>query len=382
MVSQYLWRPFLRRQGGDGWFLRSAGWIVPTARAISNKPLAGFLESSGQASASPPRKRCYTSLTRPRWPRRTRRRVTLGFVLIDGGSGQEHESTRLYSTIAAGLLVLIGWGAASLLPASASLAIILSAVLVGGLPIFRAALGAARRRMLTVDILVSLAVTAAVLSGEALAAAQVVVLMSVGELLEERTVARSRRAVRQLLDLAPKTVTLLRDGREVTVPREQVVEGDQVVVRPGGRVPVDGTVVAGRADVSEAPVTGESRLIAKGPGDHLFAGSLAQDGTLTLRADHVGPDTTLARIGAMIEEAQARQAPVARQVDRFAAAFIPISLLAALLVLLVTRETERAVTILIGACPCALVLSTPVAVYAAIGGGIPAWPAGQGRTLS
>jgi Cd2+/Zn2+-exporting ATPase len=292
----------------------------------------------------------------------------LGFVLIDVGTGDDRPSSRLYGTIAAAILLVAGWIGGRSLPPAISLGLVLASVLVGGTPIFGAAIGALKRRMLTVDVLVSLAVVAAVASGEALAAAQVVVLMSVGELLEERTVARSRRAVRQLLDLAPKTVTLLRDGLAVTVARDQVVVGDLVVVKPGGRVPVDGTVVAGRADVSEAPVTGESRLLAKGPGDTLFAGSLAQDGILTIRADHVGPDTTLARIAAMIEEAQSRQAPVARQVDRFATVFIPISLLAAALVLVVTREPQRAVTILIGACPCALVLSTPVAVYAAIGG--------------
>ncbi len=292
----------------------------------------------------------------------------LGFVLVDAGARSDGPSWRVYLTAASGALLAMGWLLTGRVAGPVSSGLVLLAAGVGGAPIFRAALGAARRRMLTVDILVSLAVTAAVLSGEALAAAQVVVLMGVGELLEERTVERSRRAVRQLLDLAPRTVAVLRDGREYSIPRDDVVRGDLVLVRPGGRVPVDGTVINGRADVSEAPVTGESRLIGKGPGDALFAGSLAQDGTLTVRAEGVGPDTTLARIAAMIEEAQSRQAPVARLVDRFAGWFIPFSLAAAGAVYVATGDAQRGVTILIGACPCALVLSTPVAVYAAIGG--------------
>jgi len=311
----------------------------------------------------------------------TRTARELGFALIgEHDQGRRPQSRRLIMTVGAGLLLLAGWGLGGLLPAlpgsgegftlpPTTMAhwSQLAAVLLAGWPIFRAALGGLRNRLLTVDVLVTIAVTAALLTGEAIAAGQVVVLMSIGQLLEERTVSRTRSAVRQLLDLAPQMVTVVGEEGERQVPREQVRPGDVLLVRPGGRVPVDGTVIGGRADVSEAPITGESRLVPKAPGDQAFAGSLAEDGALTIRADLVGPDTTLARIGAMIEDAQSRQAPVQRLVDRFATVFIPLTLVAAGTVYLVTGEILRAVTILIGSCPCALVLATPVAMFASIG---------------
>jgi Cd2+/Zn2+-exporting ATPase len=294
----------------------------------------------------------------------------LGFVLLGDDAAEQADAgrDRLRWTLAGLSLTLLGWLAHPPLPELASQGLLLAAVLAAGGHIFAGAYGALKRRMLTVDVLVTLAVWSAVLIGEGLAAAQVVVLMSFGEWLEERTVARTRRAVRDLLDLAPRTVTVLSDGIERVVDRDLVRIGDLLLVRPGARVPVDGRVIAGLADVSEAAITGESRLVAKSPGDQVFAGSLSADGALTIRAELVGPDTTLARIGAMIEEAQSRQAPVQRLVDRVAGVFIPITLAAAATVYFVTGEAVRAVTILIGACPCALVLATPVAVFAAIGG--------------
>lgn len=299
----------------------------------------------------------------------------LGYALLGGDEPTSAAQSRLRWTLAGLGLTALGWlgglrhGPAWLdLPPLVAGGLLVGAVLTAGGHIFAGAYGALRRRMLTVDVLVTIAVWSAVFIGESLAAAQVVVLMSLGEWLEERTVARTRRAVRDLLDLAPRTVTLLVEGQERQVDREVVRAGDLLLVRPGARVPVDGRVRSGQADVSEAAITGESRLISKRPGDRVFAGSLSADGALTVEAELVGPDTTLARIGAMIEEAQSRQAPVQRLVDRVAGAFIPVTLVAAAAVYLVTRDPVRAVTILIGACPCALVLATPVAVFAAIGG--------------
>jgi Cd2+/Zn2+-exporting ATPase len=269
-------------------------------------------------------------------------------------------------TFASGLLLGCGWLAGGAAPAAAEW-LYYAASVAGGLMIFRGALVSARDRTLTVDVLVSLAVITALATREAVAAAEVVVLMGVGQLLEDRTLDRTRRSVRGLLELAPKTAWVRRDGQDHEVQRSEIRVGDLVVVRPGARVPVDGVVAEGLAEVSEAPITGEARLRTKAPGDEVFAGSLAENGAVIFRAEHVGPDTTLARMAALVEEAQMRQAPVARQVDRFASLFIPVTLAVASLVLLVTGDPRRAVTILIGACPCALVLSTPVAVYAAIG---------------
>lgn len=290
----------------------------------------------------------------------------LGFSLSEKMATETGPRLRLLLTIAAALVAAAGWLLGRVAPALSPW-FYGAAVLVGGLHTFKAAAGSVKSRMLTVDILVTLAVAAAMITGEGLAAAEVIVLMSVGELLEERTLARTRRSVQGLLDLAPISAVVRRGGMEVEVSRDELAAGDLVVVRPGGRIAVDGVVVEGRADVSEAPITGESRLRSKLPGDQVYAGSLAEDGILVVRADEVGPDTTLARMAALIEEAQMRRAPVARQVDRFAGLFIPFTLVAAVVVGLVTREVSRSVTILIGACPCALVLATPVSVFAGIG---------------
>ncbi|MDP2873607.1 MAG: cation-translocating P-type ATPase [Bacillota bacterium] len=290
----------------------------------------------------------------------------LGSVLSSPEAPERPVATRLGLTVAAAAIATVGWFLSRSAPAAGAW-LYGAAVLAGGLSTFRAAAGALKSRMLTVDILVTLAVAAAMVTGEGLAAAEVVVLMSIGELLEERTMARTRRSVQGLLDLAPNTAIVRRAGQEIEVARDDLAAGDLVVVRPGGRIAVDGTVVEGRADVSEAPITGESRLRSKQPGDPVFAGSLAEDGALVIESGHVGPDTTLARMAALIEEAQMRRAPVARQVDRFAGLFIPFTLVAAALVGVVTGEVSRSVTILIGACPCALVLATPVSVFAGIG---------------
>lgn len=291
----------------------------------------------------------------------------LGYTLLPVETGRGPLSLQARVTIAAvaGLLLglLAGWTAGPQLSRWAYTA----AALLGGIPIFRAALAAVRGRRITVDVLVSLAVGTALITGEGLAAAEVVILMGVGRLLEDATIGRARRSVRSLLELAPNIAWRRRGDRDEQVPCESLIPGDLVIVRPGGRIPVDGTVVEGLAGVDEAPITGEARVRTKGPGDAVFAGSLAQDGALLFRAEKVGQETTIARMAELVEEAQMRRAPVARQVDRFAAAFVPLVLAVAAAVLAVTGEPGRAVTILIGACPCALVLSTPVAVYAAIG---------------
>jgi len=293
-----------------------------------------------------------------------------GGALPSGGHRHEDDrkglSPRAKLTAAAAVALGGGWIAARSAAVPEFWAYVLPAIL-GGIPIFRAALMAVKRRTLTVDVLVFLAVTTALVTGESLAAAEVVVLMGLGHVLEDGTLDRTRRAVRGLLDLAPQTARRRRGNREEEVPRDALRPGDLVIVRPGQRIPVDGVVVEGLAGVDEAPITGEARVRTKGAGDLVFAGSVAQNGALVFRADRVGPDTTLARMAGMVEEARLRKAPVARQVDRFAAMFIPAVLAVATGVLLVTGDPGRAVTILIGACPCALVLSTPVAVYAAIG---------------
>ncbi len=283
-------------------------------------------------------------------------------------------------TLLCGLFTAIGlilaWTGAGEALSIAALAV---AIAVGGYPIARSALIALRTSVTAdMNVLMTVAVIGAVAIGEWHEAATVVLLFSVANALEAYTSDRTRNAIRSLMDLAPDTATVLRDGEEVTVATENVAIGDEVVVRPGERIPVDGTVSEGRSEVNQAPVTGESEPVVVEPGSEVFAGTVNGPGLLNVRATKTAEDTTLARIIHMVEEAQAQRSPSQRFVDRFARYYTPIviglaALTASVPPLLLGEQFHpwlyRALTLLVLACPCALVISTPVAIAAAIANG-------------
>ena len=206
-------------------------------------------------------------------------------------------------------------------------------------------------------------------------AAMILTLITVGKFLEARAKGKTGDAIRQLMDLNPKTATVYRDGEEVTVPIEQVLVGDTVIVRSGGRIPVDGTVTSGRAAVDQSALTGESVPAEKSVGDTVAAATINTDGYLELRADKVGNDTTLAKFIHLVEEAGGSKAPIARLADKVAGIFVPvimaISLLSFIVWLLAGQTLEFSLTIAISvlviSCPCALGLATPVAVMVGTG---------------
>ncbi len=191
--------------------------------------------------------------------------------------------------------------------------------------------------------------------------------MLVGEGLEEFASRRTRTAIEKLIALAPKTARVKSGGEEKEVAIAEAQTGDLVIIRPGERIPVDGQIASGSSSINEAPITGESLPVDKGPGDVVFAGSVNTAGALEVRATRVGEDTTLARIIALIEEAEHRKAPAVRLADRYAAWFLPLLLIVAAAVYYFTGEWIRTVAVLLVACPCALILATPAAVVAAIG---------------
>lgn len=241
------------------------------------------------------------------------------------------------------------------------------AILLGGWPIFRGVLQAARRFQVTSHTLMTAGVIAAAVIGEWTTAALIVFFMRFADWLEELTHERSRQALQRLVALQPATARLLRDGREVDVPVGEVAIGDLIVVRPGERIPVDGEVVEGQAPVDQAPITGESVPVEKAPGDTLFAATIAQAGFLKLRATKVGRDTTFARIVRLVEEAEAQKAPVQRFADRFSTFYLPAVLVIALATYLLTGAAVNAVAVLVVACACAITLATPVVVLASVG---------------
>jgi Cd2+/Zn2+-exporting ATPase len=250
----------------------------------------------------------------------------------------------------------------------------IAGAIAGGVFPARRALTAIRSRTVDINVLMVIAVAGAIALGDRLEAVSVVFLFAVAQWLEMRTLERARQAIRALIELAPRQAVVRRGLRESVVPIEDVVLGDEIIVRPGDKVPVDGVVVAGHSDVNEAPVTGESLPIDKAAGDEVYAGSINGRGALDMRVTRVGRDTRLARIIHLVEDAQTRRAPVQTFVDRFARIYTPIVIVMALAVasvpVLAGGESSvwlyRALVLLVIACPCALVISTPVSFVAAL----------------
>ena len=208
-------------------------------------------------------------------------------------------------------------------------------------------------------------------------AGMILTLITLGKLLETRSKGKTGRAIARLMDLTPKTACVLRDGKEIELPVEQVAVGDLLLVRPGQSIPVDGMVTEGYSAVDESALTGESVPVEKGPGDRLMSASLNRSGAFTMQAQKVGQDTTLAQMIALVEQAAASKAPIAKLADRVAGVFVPVVIALAALtacVWLLTGHTlemalTSAVAVLVISCPCALGLATPVAIMVGTGKG-------------
>ena len=208
-------------------------------------------------------------------------------------------------------------------------------------------------------------------------AAMILTLITLGKYLENRAKGKTGDAIRQLMDLSPKTAVVLKDGKEQTVPVEQVSVGDVVVVRSGGSIPVDGTVLSGRAAVDQSTLTGESVPVEKTEGDTVAAATINTEGYLQIRADKVGEDTTLSQVIRMVEEAGGSKAPIARLADKIAGIFVPVVMTIALLAFVVWMllgeglafSLTTGIAVLVISCPCALGLATPVAIMVGTGRG-------------
>jgi Cd2+/Zn2+-exporting ATPase len=242
-----------------------------------------------------------------------------------------------------------------------------AAALVAGYDIAARAIRALRSRHISIELLVTVAAAGALAIGDTWEAAAVTFLFIFGAYLEARTLGRTRQALGRLLDLAPTTALVQRAGQVVEVAPHDVEVGEMVLVKPGARVPVDGEVLGGRSAVDESAITGESIPAEKVSGDHVFAGTLNQAGQLTVRAQGVGADTTLARIIRRVEEAQEAKAPTQRFIEGFARWYTPAIMALSAAAFLLTRDVELALTLLVIGCPGALVISTPVSIVAGIG---------------
>ncbi len=295
-----------------------------------------------------------------------------------------------------GLLVefLLGWNpaVASVLeyPLSVADLLFLGAVAVSGVPVVRGGYYSAKNRSLDIDLLMGTAIVAATGIGYFVEAATLAVLFSVAELLEDYAMDRARDSLRELMELSPDEATVERDGEEVTMPADEVEVGEIVVVRPGDKIPLDGTVVGGESAVDQSPITGESVPVDKSTGDEVYAGTITEDGYLEVEVTSTAGDSTLSRIIEMVQGAQAEKTDTEQFVDRFAGYYTPVVVVLAILTaavppLLIADPVTagvagydltfagdwgtwfvRGLTLLVIACPCAFVISTPVSVVSGV----------------
>ncbi|UQZ90000.1 copper-translocating P-type ATPase [Deltaproteobacteria bacterium Smac51] len=242
------------------------------------------------------------------------------------------------------------------------------AVFLCGVPIIKEAAEAMIESFdVKAGLLISLALIAAVCVKEIFAAGEVAFLMMLGELLEERTVRRSKAGLKRLLNLSPQMAHLVENGVEKMIPASEVRAGQTLRVRPGETIAVDGVVTSGETAVDLSAITGESLPVDRLPGDKVLSGGLNRYGAIEMKAERVGSDSSLARLIRLVEEADSKKAKLARTADRWATVIVPAAIVLAIVVGLTTGDIIRAVSILIVFCPCGLVLATPTAIVAAIG---------------
>ncbi len=302
----------------------------------------------------------------------------LGYAVPAGAIQSFYREQReIIFSLTAGILVLIGWlGEAFFgLNAYAAIALYLGAYALAGWDISRHAFHALRERRFDTDLLMVTAAIGAALIGEFFEGALLLFLFSLGHALEERALDRARAAVRALGDLTPKTALVRRNGRELEVPVAELQLNELVIVRPGVRIPVDGTVLTGASAVNQAPVTGESVPVDKVQGDKVFAGTINGEGALEVSVTRLAKDSTLARVLQLVEEAQTSKSPTQQTIERFERVFVPSILGMTLLVIVappllgflpLQESFLRAMVLLVAASPCALALGTPASILAGV----------------
>ena len=244
------------------------------------------------------------------------------------------------------------------------------ASIIGAIPVALHAFTALQNKVVSIELLVTIAVIGAFIIGEFEESAVVTFLFLFGNYLEQKTLEKTRSSVKSLTKMAPTTAELVNDdGTTETVDVDDLDEGDHVLVKPSGQIPVDGKIIDGTGYMNEASITGESTPVQKSNGDKVFAGSIADNGTITIETTSVGEDTTFGKIIELVEEAQDSQSPAARFIDKFATYYTPAVLIIGILVWIFTQNFPLAITVLVLGCPGALVIGAPVSNVAGIGNG-------------
>lgn len=254
-------------------------------------------------------------------------------------------------------------------PLLAQILLILASIL-GAAPIIIQAYESLKIKVISIDILVSIAIIGALFIRNYEESAIVSFLFLLGAFLEQRTLGKTRSAIKELLELAPSQATLIQDNGDLeTIPSDDVQKGQRLLVKTGDKIPVDGLVLTGTAYVNEASITGESKPLKKEAGATVFAGSLLDNGTIELQAEKVGEDTVFGKIIELVEEAQDSKSQTEQFINTFSKYYTPLVLIIALFTFIITGNSELAITILVLGCPGALVIGVPVSTVAGIGNG-------------
>lgn len=299
---------------------------------------------------------------------------------ITAGRPKPWRNFKVLASVSSGVLLLLGWLISlSGLPHALPMSLYLLAVVTGGYYFGReAAQDLVFEHKVGIELLMSTAALVATLMGQAIEGAMLVFLYSISEAAEGYTEDKTRSAVKALMNLAPKRALVRRDGVDLEIPIEEIGVGETFLVKPGQSVATDGIVLAGTSSVNQAPVTGESVPVEKGPDDAVFAGSLNGEGALEVRATKTFANNTLARIIQMVEEAQERKGVSERFIERFGARYSPAVLLTGILIAILpplfgvgpwASWMSRAIVFIVAAAPCALVISIPITLVAALGTG-------------
>jgi len=275
-----------------------------------------------------------------------------------------HKYTNHITFLSLGLILL-----AFILGATAKSALLIIATLIAGFPIAYKAVQAIKFRTFSIELLVTIAVIGALFIGEYVESAVVTFLFLFGTFLEKRTLEKTRSSLRELSEMAPDEAVVVRGGVELTIAIDDVVKGDRIIIRPGGKVPVDGKVISGTASINEATVTGEAIPVEKSIHDDVFSGTIVDNGYLEMIAERVGDDTTFAKIIELVEEAQESQSKREKFLNKFANIYTPAIVILSILVYFIMKDLHIAITFLVIACPGALVIGVPVSNVAGIGNG-------------
>ena len=314
--------------------------------------------------------------------------TNIGYNVVHEGEdhGLSWKSPEIVLTGLAGVLLAVGLALhffseptiilnSGIYPVSASRLLFLMASITGGYFVLRRGFAAAKSLSLDIDFLMTLAIIGAVAIGEAMEAATLAFLYPLAEILEDFASERARNSLKKLMDLSPQQATVRRDGREVTLPVEEIEQGETMVVRPGEKIGLDGKILEGSSSIDQSPITGESLPVEKDEGDEVYAGTINKEGFLAIETTSDAENSTIAKIIKLVRDAERQKAPIERFVDRFASYYTPAVTGLAVIVastfpFLFPGGFDlwflRAVTLLVIACPCALVISTPVSVVSAI----------------